>query len=114
MNENFRAQFPILQRKIRGKTCVFLDGPAGTQVPESVIRSIAQYYRKSNSNTHGVFSTTQETDKLLHTTRQKLATFLGAPSGSNISLGQNMTTLNFSLSKAIGRHLQKGDHCRSK
>jgi len=109
MNNDFRSQFPILRRKIKGKTCVFLDGPAGTQVPESVIRSISQYYRRSNSNTHGHFTTTLETDQLLNNTRADIAAFLGASSGDNISFGQNMTSLNYSLSRAIGRYFNKGD-----
>jgi cysteine desulfurase family protein (TIGR01976 family) len=41
--------------------------------------------------------------------RNVLATFLGAENGACISFGQNMTTLNFALSEAIGRTLQPGD-----
>ncbi|MCA9875691.1 MAG: hypothetical protein KC441_18595, partial [Anaerolineales bacterium] len=31
-----RAQFPALQLQVKGQTAVFLDGPGGTQVPQSV------------------------------------------------------------------------------
>lgn len=109
MNKAFRSQFPALKRKVKGKPCIFLDGPAGTQVPEYVIRAISQYYRRSNANSHGVFTTTKETDKLLHDTRSIVATFLGAAGPHNISFGQNMTTLTYSLARAIGRYLLPGD-----
>jgi ferrochelatase len=35
--ENCRQQFPALTRHVNGKPAVFLDGPAGTQVPQRVI-----------------------------------------------------------------------------
>lgn len=109
MNPNFRQFFPALQRTHRGQALVFLDGPAGTQVPEPVIEAISEYYRMSNANTHGAFLTSLETDDLIEGTRAALAQFLGAEGGHTISLGANMTSLNFALAKAIGRVLQPGD-----
>lgn len=105
----FRSHFPSLSRQHNGNPLVFIDGPAGTQVPIQVIDAIAGYYKTSNSNTHGAFLTTQETDALMVGMRQTVAAFLGAESPENISVGQNMTTLNFSLARAIGRMLQPGD-----
>ena len=109
MNPSIRQQFPALSRLHQDKPLVFLDGPAGVQVPQMVIDAISSYYMTSNANSHGHFVTTHETDELLHQTRQDLATFLGASSPYEISFGQNMTTLNFSLSQAIGKKLQPGD-----
>ena len=109
MNEDIRRQFPALQRLHHGKPPVFLDGPAGTQVPESVIEAISQYYRTSNANSHGQFVTTHETDALLEDTRVHLAALLNAAGGHTISFGQNMTSLTFSLSRAISRLLRPGD-----
>lgn len=85
------------------------DGPAGTQVPTAVIEAISSYYKTSNANTGGAFSTSIETDQILHNTREQVATFLGAPSWSTISFGQNMTTLTFSLSRALARTMKAGD-----
>ena len=104
-----RGEFPALSRKVHGQPVVYLDGPAGTQVPTRVIDAISGYYRRSNANSHGQFAASQETDDILHRTRTKVATFLGAESPNCISFGQNMTTLNFSLSKAILRNLSPGD-----
>ena len=62
MNVDFRKHFPALSRLHNGKPLLFFDGPAGVQVPQSVIDAIGHYYKQSNANTHGAFVTAQETD----------------------------------------------------
>ena len=109
MNPAFRFQFPALQRTPSNQSIVFLDGPGGTQVPNQVIDAISQYYKRSNANTHGSFLYSKETDQLMDRTREKVATFLGANGPECISYGQNMTSLNYSLAKGMGRYFQKGD-----
>ena len=109
MLPNLSDQFPALQREINGKRITFLDGPGGTQVPHQVIDAISHYYAYSNANTHGQFATAHETDQLLEATRISMAALLNAPGPKNISFGQNMTSLNYSLSKALERKLQAGD-----
>jgi cysteine desulfurase family protein (TIGR01976 family) len=104
-----RGDFPSLARLQGGRPLAYLDGPAGTQVPGAVIEAIAGYYRSSNANVHGQFVTSQETDALIASTRDTVAAFLGAPSGRTISFGQNMTTLCYSLARALGRELRPGD-----
>ena len=106
-----RADFPSLARRHEGGRLplAFLDGPAGTQVPNAVIEAIAGYYRTCNANTHGQFATSRESDALIAAARETVATFLGAPGGRTISFGQNMTTLCYSLSHALGRELAAGD-----
>jgi cysteine desulfurase family protein (TIGR01976 family) len=106
---SIRSQFPSLQRKNNNLPMVFLDGPAGTQVPQSVIDGISHYYKNSNANTHGAFVTTNETDQVIHHMRECMAALLGAESAHAISIGQNMTTLNFSLARAISKILKPGD-----
>ena len=104
-----RADFPSLKRTHKGLPLVYLDGPAGTQVPQQVIDAISAYYTTCNANTHGQFPTAIESDRLLEQARRTVATFLGAPDSTTISFGANMTTLNYSLSHAIGRLLRTGD-----
>ncbi len=104
-----RSDFPSLQREFHGRPLVYFDGPGGTQVPRQVIDAIVHYYKTCNSNTHGSFITTQESDRLLEESRHAIAAFLGARGPQCISLGANMTTLNYSLSHAIGRSLKEGD-----
>ena len=103
-----RTDFPSLSRSFNGRELVYLDGPGGSQVPEMVIEAISHYYRTSNSNTHGSFITTIETDEVIQKAREHMAVFLGASSPETISFGQNMTSLNYSLSKALSRYLKPG------
>ncbi|HAL57498.1 MAG TPA: cysteine desulfurase-like protein [Bacteroidetes bacterium] len=104
-----RMDFPSLRRTLNGQPLAYLDGPAGTQIPQSVIEAMVGYYTTCNANTHGCFVTTKESDELLEQTRLTVATYLGAESNRTISFGANMTTLAFALSKAIGRTLKEGD-----
>ena len=106
---SIRSQFPSLQRQHNNLPMVYLDGPAGTQVPQVVIDAIARYYTNSNANSHGTFITTRETDQVIRSVRANIAALLGAESEHCISIGQNMTTLNFSLARAISRVLRPGE-----
>jgi cysteine desulfurase family protein (TIGR01976 family) len=104
-----RKDFPALMRDRPGANLAFLDGPGGSQVPKVVIDTMVDFYASCNVNTHGKFSPSQEVDRRMDLARTTLATFLGAKTPSCISFGQNMTTLNYALSGAIGRTLNKGD-----
>ncbi len=109
MNDNIRNQFPSLKRIVNGRPIVHLDGPAGTQVPQSVIDAMVNVYSHSNANTHGQFVTSQETDLSVEHARNQVAALLGAEGPHTISFGANMTSLNFVLANAISRSLQPGD-----
>lgn len=104
-----RKDFPSLSRIHNNKPLIYLDGPAGSQVPKSVISAVSGYYEHSNANSHGGFITSMETDQVIDQTREKVATFLGAEGPETISFGSNMTTLNFALARAMGRYFQSGD-----
>ncbi|ABA21448.1 Cysteine desulfurase related protein [Trichormus variabilis ATCC 29413] len=103
-----RGQFPALTQKINGQPAIFFDGPGGTQVPGSVLDAISDYLVRSNANAHGAFATSARTDALIIAARTAIADFLGCHS-DEVVFGANMTTLTFSLSRAIGRTLQPGD-----
>jgi cysteine desulfurase family protein (TIGR01976 family) len=104
-----RGDFPALAPRRSGPELAFLDGPGGSQVPRAVIDAIAEFYATCNVNTHGNFPPSREVDRRMHEARAAVAAFLGASSGDTISFGQNMTTLNFALSRAIGATLAAGD-----
>lgn len=100
-----REQFPSLQQEIDGRTPIFLDNPAGTQVPQRVMDAVTDYYKTMNANTGGAFATSQRNDAMLTEARQVMADFFNADSSSEIVFGPNMTTLNFALSRAIAKTL---------
>ncbi|HKV31098.1 MAG TPA: cysteine desulfurase-like protein [Candidatus Dormibacteraeota bacterium] len=107
--QSIRQQFPALSLKVDGDSVVYLDNPAGTQVPQRVIDRTAEYWRTMNANQGGTSVTSQRSDALIAQVRQAAATFLNAASADEIVFGPNMTTLTFALSRAIGRELRPGD-----
>jgi cysteine desulfurase family protein (TIGR01976 family) len=104
-----RRQFPALDLKVDGQRVVYLDNPAGTQVPQRVIDRTADYWRTMNANHGGAFVTSERSDALIAQVRQAIAVFLNAASADEIVFGPNMTTLTFAVSRAIGRELRPGD-----
>jgi cysteine desulfurase family protein (TIGR01976 family) len=103
-----RAQFPALTQQINSQPAIFFDGPGGTQVPGSVLDAMNDYLVRSNANAHGTFATSARTDALITAARSASADLLGCDS-DEVVFGANMTTLTFTLSRAIGRELQSGD-----
>nr|WP_290225707.1 cysteine desulfurase-like protein [Trichocoleus desertorum] len=103
-----RSKFPALTQEINGQPAIFCDGPGGTQVPKTVVDVISGYLLTSNANAHGAFATSHRTDTLIAAARSAVADFLNCGS-DEVVFGANMTTLTYSISRAIGRVLQSGD-----
>ncbi len=99
-----RAHFPSLQSET-----IFFDNPGGTQVTQSVIDAMRDYFLTANANHGGAFPTSQRNDRIVHEARVALADFLNARSPHEIVFGPNMTTLTFHLSRALGRRLGPDD-----
>ena len=109
-SSQIRDFFPSIGRVDHNNNqIIYLDGPGGTQVPIQVIEAISQYYIRSNANTHGEFITSQETDIVMDDLRLKMSEFLGSESPDTISIGQNMTSLNYSLARALAKKFNSGD-----
>lgn len=104
-----RARFPALGRHQNGQPVLYFDNPAGTQVPQEVIDGYSTYLRDHNANEGGTFATSRETDQIIAGAREAMADFLNAASPDEIVFGQNMTSLTFHLSAALGTILQPGD-----
>ncbi|MGZ3585961.1 MAG: cysteine desulfurase-like protein [Candidatus Limnocylindrales bacterium] len=107
--DRLRARFPALEIEQDSRPVVFLDGPGGTQVPDSVIAAMTQYLRAANANAGGAFLTSRRSDAILHEAHVALADLLNASSPNEIKFGPNMTTLTLALSRAIGATLRPGD-----
>jgi cysteine desulfurase family protein (TIGR01976 family) len=107
--QSVRRQFPALALKVEGEPVVYLDNPAGTQVPQRVIDRTTEYWRTMNANQGGAFVTSRRTDAMIAQVREAAATFVNAASADEIVFGPNMTTLTFAFSRAIGRELKPGD-----
>jgi len=103
-----REQFPSLRTEVGGKPAAFLDGPAGTQVPQQVTDAIHQYLLQDNANTYGAFLTSRRTNEMILGVRSAMADFFNC-SPEEVVFGQNMTTITLGLARAIGRELKPGD-----
>jgi cysteine desulfurase family protein (TIGR01976 family) len=99
-----RPQFPALERPQ-----VFFDNPGGTQIVQSSLERIVRYFKESNANHGGLFATSRASDAVVDAARSAMADFINAASGNEIIFGANMTTLTFSMSRALGRTFNPGE-----
>ena len=103
-----RDQIPALQRRVNGRPAVYLDGPGGTQVPQTVIDAMSGFMTRGGSNLGGSFDTAVETQEVVEAARLAAADLLGAQP-AEVVFGQNMTSLTFSMSRALAATWQPGD-----
>ncbi len=106
--EAVRTQFPALALKDNGQSRIYLDNPAGTQVPQRVIDGVVRGMTNGASNLGGMFSASKAADQIWVDAHQAMADFLGA-SPKEVIIGPSMTNLTFNMSRTIGRTLSAGD-----
>lgn len=104
-----RSTFPSLSRSVGGRPAAYLDGPGGTQVHASVIAAMSGFMERGGSNLHGSFVSSAETDAVVGGARSAVADLFGATS-EEIAFGQNMTSITYSVSRAIARTWSAGDN----
>jgi cysteine desulfurase family protein (TIGR01976 family) len=98
-----RALYPAL-----GDGYAYLDGAAGTQVPESVIEAVAGAYRAGIGNVGGAFPASGRAEELVAGCRRAVADLVGGePDG--VVLGPNMTTLTYRLAATLAAGWAPGD-----
>lgn len=106
-----RADFPILQREIRGHPLVYLDSAATAQKPRQVIEAVSRYYETGNANVHrGVHALSQEATTEYERVRHLAARFFNAADPSEIIYTAGTTaSLNLVAQSYGGSVLQPGD-----
>ena len=107
--ERVRSQFPSLSRMLDGKQAIYFDGPAGSQVPRSVVDRISDCMLHHNANRSGRFVTSREVDAIMNHCHQVLCDFVGAASPESIAFGPNMTSLTLQFSRALSQEWRPGD-----
>ena len=107
--ERVRSQFPSLSRMLDGKQAIYFDGPAGSQVPSSVVDRISDCMLHHNANRSGRFVTSREVDEIMNHCHQVLCDFVGAASPESIAFGPNMTSLTLQFSRALSQEWKPGD-----
>jgi len=87
---------------------VFLDAPGGSQVPDEVGDAIARTLREASANIGALYETSHRVERILATARDDAARFLNC-SADDVIFGQNMTVLDFALSRTAARDWREGD-----
>jgi cysteine desulfurase family protein (TIGR01976 family) len=98
-----RAAYPAL-----ADGYAYLDGAAGTQLPEPVIDAMAAAYRAGLGNSGGAFPASRRSDAITAECRRAVADLVGGqPDG--VILGPNMTTLTYRLAGTLAAGWGPGD-----
>ena len=101
--EHVRTLYPALSDGF-----AWLDGAAGTQVPQTVIDAITGVYTAGVGNVHGAFPASERADAIVTGARAAVADLVGAdPRG--VVLGPNMTTLTYRFARTLADSWRPGD-----
>ena len=108
---SIRSQFPILNRKVKGKTLVYFDNAATSQKPQSVIDAISGYYAGFNANIHrGLHTLADEATAAFEEARTSIKNFIGAKESEEIIFTKGTTeSINLVASSWGKKFLKAGD-----
>ena len=104
-----RDAFPALAPNSDSGSTIFLDNPAGTQVPRRVADAVAAAMLTASSNLGGHFSQSRAAEDIWQEAHEAMAHMLGAATDREIIIGPCMTALTLHMSRSIGRELVPGD-----
>lgn len=77
--QSIRNEFPILERKVKGKSLVYFDNAATAQKPKQVIDAISHYYSHYNANIHrGLHTLADEATAAFEASRAAVQSFIHA------------------------------------
>ena len=91
-----RANYPALS-----DGWAYLDGAAGTQVPNAVIEATSRAYRSGIGNHGGAFAASLRSGTHADEARAAVADLVGGPDSRGVVLGPNSTSLIFRLAQAL-------------
>jgi cysteine desulfurase/selenocysteine lyase len=87
-----RADFPVFEQPIHGKPLAFLDSAVTSQKPRQVLDAIRDFYATSYSNVHrGVYTLSERATEGYEGAREKVRTFLNAPSTREVIFTRQAT-----------------------
>jgi cysteine desulfurase / selenocysteine lyase len=109
--EKIRADFPILQEKIRNNPLVYLDNAASCQKPNVVIDSISHFYRHDYANIHrGVHTLSVRATDKFESAREKVRGFINAASTKEIIFVRGATEAVNLIAQTFGKaNIKAGD-----
>lgn len=105
-----RAEFPILSREVNGRPLVYLDNAASAQTPDAVLDSMSNQARTAYANVHrGLHTLANETTEAYEGAREKVRSFLNAPSEEDIIFTKGGTEAMNLVANGITDMIRPGD-----
>ena len=105
-----RKDFPILERKVNGKSLIYFDNAATSQTPKQVIEVIVDYYSNYNANIHrGVHTLSQEATDAYERARTKIQKHFNAKHAYEIIFTSGTTHGINLIANGFSSLLKKGD-----
>ena len=106
-----RREFPVLERKVKGRPLVYFDNAATTQKPRVVIDALVDYYSGYNANIHrGIHTLAEEATAAFEGTRDAVREFINAPSREQVIFTSGTTEGINLVAQTWGRkNIQAGD-----
>lgn len=110
--DSFRADFPILDRRLHGDVLLaYLDNAASTQRPNPVIEALATTYQRHYANVHrGIHTLADETTELYESARLAVQQFINAADYEEIVFTYGATSAINLVARSWGdANLRPGD-----
>ena len=107
--DRVRREFPALSQSRNGRPRIFMDNPAGTQLPRRVIDAVSNALVDAASNYGGFFANSRNAEAIYAHAHDAMADFVNAYSSNEIVVAQSMTSLTLHMSRSLGRRLAPGD-----
>lgn len=102
--DQIRKDFPVLSREVNGKSLVYLDNGASSQMPVAVADRLDHYHRYEHANIHrGVHALSQQATDAYEESRVEVQKFIGAGSKSEIIFTTGTTDSINLVASSFGR-----------
>jgi cysteine desulfurase/selenocysteine lyase len=103
--EAVRKDFPILAREVHGAPLVYLDSANSAQKPQVVLDTLTEFYSRHYANVaRAVHTLGSESTAAFENARDKVATFINAPSRDEVvftkNISESLNMIAYALSNA--------------
>jgi cysteine desulfurase/selenocysteine lyase len=109
--EQIRQDFPILNRKIKGKRIIYLDNAASSLKPRQVIDAEKYYYENVSANVHrGLHILSEEASRVHEEAHESVARFVGAKKEETVFVRNATEGMNLVMYSLMNSNFfKKGD-----
>jgi cysteine desulfurase/selenocysteine lyase len=110
LDEQTRADFPILRRIVHGQPLVYLDSAASSQKPRQVLEAMQSYYEQTHANVHrSIHTLGEEATEVYEAARDAVRVFIGARFREEIIFTRGTTDGINVVARALALTLKPGD-----